>query len=432
MADPDESVNTGKHALERALYLLLFRDARSVDVFAAQGRLLTDARPAGTGRTWWVQPLPEGDGVLGYISLHPPEFRIAPPTDPDDHLIPLPLSDQRPIRGRVERMLAALDAREMDEEEAGLANRLKNVLARTDEDDQALVAEFWNDVTGHAGQGATGPELGRPLYAKYFRHMSLPYFSACVALLDVGLRVGIRAGTLGDTTVVDPLSAFLVNQPDQRGEILAAGAETANRHYSEAKKALAAALASVSLRRFHHLLFWADHHYLIAHVLARNAELASSGLLHFDAYVAEEGNAVCGTGLFFGFEEFVDGRDTALLTSLVQALQADDEAEARRLVRTASSPRNPVLPKFWARLEHARAMLRAGGPWTGRAVELLLELERECSDAPAAGKYTDTGEEQLRVHRSLVNAFRTLGDHDAAERYASRMVGMMLIRSVLG
>lgn len=431
MPDAIERVHAGRHALERALYLLLFRDPRFVDVFAAQARLLTEAPPADTGRTWWIQPRPDGGGVLGYISLHPPEFRVDPPSEAVDRLIPLPASTERPIRDRVERMLATLDAREVDEEETGLASRLRDVLARTDEDDQELVANFWSDVTGHIRLGATGADLGRPLYATYFRHMILPYFSACVALLDVGLLVGIRAGTLGDTSVGDPLSAFLRNQADQRDEILAAGAETANRHYAEAKKALAAALASVSLRRFHHLLYWADHHFLTAHILARNAELTASRLLHFDAYVAEEGNAACATGLFFGFEELVDGRDTAFFTTLVEKLRTGDEAGARRLVRGASTPRSPELPRFQARLEHARAMLRAGGPWTARAVEALLELERECTAAPAAGRYADTGEDQLLVQQFLVDAFRTLGDQDAARRYASRMVGSALVRSVL-
>lgn len=432
------------YILKMALRRLIYKLTLYHPVFAQRGLEIAktmahhhDERSG--GRVWWKVPWLGKEGsatVTGYISLQPGEFRLERPAGPNDIVYDLP-----PGVGTVNlveelRRLAGI-AGEYAGEEGGemsvLLARARNLLALAEtEPGQQVAGEFWPEVFDLVTEKQLSiQEVEQHVYEKYLLacRMDVTTFGAAALLAGLQVRVGKWWPQVdGFKTVVFALQVYLRWVSLEDPKILEVATTAGDFHFAAGKEGVKEALSALTLQSFHQRIYSAAYHYWCARLIAFCLEdHVAPPKLQYDGRTAEEGWAAMTTALASGLEDLVrDGAVEDWEGELTEALRRGGEEAAREIVRNRTRATNPILPRHYAEVSLARAMVAAGGRWLRPGVERLHELEKSFYERAQPG---DTLSRELdRITFGLMAGYRDAGDQEKAEQYATQLAGKLLMQ----
>lgn len=427
---PKHSMRGDLLALERLNLAALATDIRYLDLSHDMISFMSrEAYPGPPYRTWWRSLTDRDDGSIftSYVSLDPGEFRVERPTEPQDIVFDLPpIKESRPVSGRLNAALATnvtQDTMSVERIQAEQTGRSILRFRKSGDISDLGYGEFLAKLN-ELGTGYASSAIEQTLYDGFFRRIMQHYFCAAMIVVGVSLRHrGCQSRHL-TSDLGDPLASLLEAFPEHQDGLLGAAAEFANHHFSEGKMMLRSALAELGLRSFYNKLYWARHNFLVAMQLSGNSSLASSGLLGFRQFVAEEGVAACSTGLCYNLTEFVDGEGFGLEREVISLLSKGMEAEAQRVIDSASKPTNPLLPRRYAEFLGARGMIESGEPWASMGLRTLLELEPDYFGP-------DEHDDLTLIQQGIIAGYRAIGEPEQAKRAATRLTGRLVMGYLL-
>lgn len=416
--------------LERILYTLLCRDPTMADL--AHGSALSavaqeDVMPP--WRMWWRTMY--GDAVA-YVSLSPGETRTTHPDGEFDIVRDLPPhQDAHPLTDRCRAILDAMVASPAPGTER-LLEWAREVLECTDVE---KATAFETSFQGRVHELVTSPDstvesLGEELYREWFYRTGAFAFARTMLNMNLSLLVRvteprpIRANTTGEL-----VEGWIRTHPEHRDRIVTAAVQIGNEHFQGGEQALLEALDSTGPRRFFRLLHHANHSFLTAMLVGASGTIAATGNLEYRASIAEEGSAVCVTGIASGIEGFLDGGELFEDKHRMDMLLARGSETFRAYMRSLSTPQSPIMPRLWSDIEMGRAMVESG-TWAREGLD-VLEKAIELLNPFKAVDTADAFEAKDRIYAGLIRGHQALGDEESARRWASRRMGELLVHSVL-
>jgi hypothetical protein len=416
--------------LERILYVLLCRDPPVADL--AHANVLSTGAQENVlppWRIWWRMVY--GDHVA-YVSLDPGETRTARPSGEFDIVRDLPPhGDPHPLTDRCRAILEAAEASPAPRTER-LLGWVREVLECTDEEKAgAFEAAFQSRVQ----ELTTSPEsttesLREELYGDWFFRTGAFVFARTMLNMNLSLLVPVtEARPIQADTTGELVEGWIRTHPEHRDRVIAAAVQIGNEHFQGGEQALREALESTGPRRFFRLLHQANHNFITAMLVAASKTIAATGDLEYRAGIAEEGSAVCVTGIASGIESFLDGGVLFEDEKLVEVLVASGHKDFRAYIRSLSTPQSPIMPRLWSELALGRAMVESG-TWAREGLD-VLEKAFELLDLFKAVDTHDAFEAKDRLYVGIIRGHQALGEEDGAHRWAARRMGEMLAHSVL-
>jgi hypothetical protein len=388
------------------------------------------------GRVWWRIPRqindPEG-WETGYMSLDPGEFRITPPDGPRDVIKDAPVSSN-PLRlsDLLKMQLRRVDARggEVTEELQLLKQQAEKLLQNMQTNDYSQALNIFREETVklRTGTAASAQEVMNGLYQKCFLSFLMPgtLFAMAGALLQIqlGLNLWIEQDAYSD--VRSFLGSYIRNTSTDYPQIFEGAAKIGNWHFEDGQKCLKVALASVTLDTFYRQLYEAAYHFWAACAIAVASDPVIPAVnLNYTTSIAEESYSCVVTGVNGWLVDLALGNEDDFEARLINYFQLDNESEAQRFVRDLTRPTNPVLPKHYARVSSARAMIQVGYPWVNKAIKLLHSLEEEFHSQVTL--FEDSSRELYRIEAGLMVAYREIGDEKRTGHYAAKIAGRALV-----
>jgi hypothetical protein len=380
---------------------------------------------------------PEG-WESGYVSLDPGEFRITPPDGPGDVIKEAPVSSS-PVRlsNLLKTHLQRIDAHanELTEELELLKQQGEKLLQNMQTNDYSEALNIFRAETSklRTDKTASAQEIVNGLYEKCFLGFLMPgtQYAMAIALLQIqmGVNLWIEQDVYSD--VRSFLGSYLGDTSNSYPSILEGAAKIGNWHFEDGQKCLKAALASVTLDNFYRLLYLAAHHFWAACAIATDSEaVMPAGNLNYTAAIAEESYSCVVTGVHGTLVDRALGHKDDFEERLINYFEQDNESEMERYVRDLTRPTNPVLPKHYAHVSIARAMVEVGDPWLHKAIKLLHSLEEEFHSQVTL--FENSSRELYRIESGLMVAYREIGDEERAKEYATKITGRLLVSRVLG
>lgn len=428
--------------VRRLLYALMVGDPAWADERVDFIRVIAHVDTSDVdGRVWWRIPRhindPEGWDP-GYVSLDPGEFRGTPPDGPRDIIRDAPVSSN-PLRlsELLKTQLQRIDAHadELTDELRLLKQQAEKLLQNLQTNDYSEALNIFREESLRlkTNSVASAQETVNNLYEKCFLSFLMPgtLFAMAMALLQIqmGVNLWIEEDVYSD--VRSHLGSFVGDASKSYPTILEGAAKIGNWHFEDGQKCLKEALASVTLDTFYHKLYLAAHHFWAACAIAKDSEeTMPPGQLNYTTAIAEESYSCVITGVHGNLVDLALGNRDDVEARLIDYFEQDNESEAQRFVRDLTRPTNPILPKHYARVSMARAMVSVGERWVHNAIKLLHSLEEEFHAQPTL--FENSSREYYRIESGLMVAYRDIGDEERAKEYATKIIGRALVSRAFG
>lgn len=393
------------------------------------------------GRVWWRMPRhisdPEG-WEPGYVCLDPGEYRSTPPDGPHDVIRDAPVSSH-PLRlsDLLKTQLQLFDAHadELTDELQLLKQQAEKLLQNLRTNDYSEALNIFREETLRLKTNTvvSAQETVDGLYEKCLLSFLMPgtQFAMAMALLQIQMGVNLWVEQDVYSDVRSYLGSFLGDTSKSYPGILEGAAKIGNWHFEDGQKCLKGALASVTLNSFYQKLYLAAHHFWAACAIAKDSEKTMpAGRLNYTTAIAEESYSCVITGVHGNLVDLALGKPDDVEARLIDYFEQDNESEAQRFVRELTRPTNPILPKHYARVSMARAMIKAGDPWIHNAIKLLHSLEEEFHSQVTL--FQDSNREFYRIESGLMVAYRDTGDEERAREYAAKILGRALVNRAFG
>ena len=391
-------------------------------------------------RVWWCMPRhisdPEG-WKPSYISLSPGEFRLTRPNGPNDIIRNAPASPHpRRLSNVLKIQLGHLDsyANNLNEEMKLLKESGERLLRNMQSNDYTEGLNIFREegLKLRTGKTDSAQDLVNSIYESCLFKFLLPgmTFAMAMTLLQIQIRANLWIEQDAFKDVRSYLGSFLSVTGKNHPTILEAAIEIGNRHFEDGQSSLKTALSSVTLESFYQQLYIAAHHFGAACVIANDTqEIIPANQLSYTALIAEESFSCITTGLSYNLVEFINKQEDNFEKELIGYLEDGEDALAERSLRDFTRPTNPILPKHYARVSMARALIQLGDKLTQKGVEMLHSLEKEFYSRVAP--FEESSSELFRIESGLMAGYRELGDEETSKRYAARMVGRAIVKRAL-
>jgi len=393
------------------------------------------------GRVWWRIPRlvndPEG-WEPGYVSLNPGEFRGKRPDGPHDIVREAPVSSHpQRLSTLLEGQLRLLEARadELNEDLKSLKLQAERLLRNMRANNYSEGLNIFREETLklRTGQPESAQDVVNGLYENCLFNFLLPgsTFAMAMALLQIqmGLNLWIEQDVYDD--IRSFLGSFLGITARSYPAILEGAVKIGNWHFEDGRKSLREALSSVSLDSFYRQLYVAAHHFWAACAVAKDSqEIMPASRLNYTMLIAEESYSCVITGLNSELIEFTHGDRDGFEKELIYYLESNQENQAQKTLSDLTRPTNPILPKHYARVSMARAMIQSGDKWVQKGIEMLHSLEEEFHSRSTI--FENARSELFRIESALMVGYREIGDEEHSMRYATKIAGRAIVDMSFG
>jgi hypothetical protein len=393
------------------------------------------------GRVWWRLPKRINDPAgwePGYVCLNPGEFRAKRPDGPRDIVREAPVSPHpQRLSTLLEGQLHLFEghAGKLNEDLMSLKLQAERLLRNMRGNNYSEGLNVFREETLKlkTGQADSAQDAVNSLYKNCLFNFLLPgsTFAMAMALLQIqmGVNLWIEQDVYDD--VRSFLGTFLGLTAKSHPAILEGAAKIGNWHFEAGRQSLKEALSSVSLDIFYSKLYLAAHHFWAACAIAKDSEeIMPAGQLNYTVLIAEESYSCVVTGLHAELIEFTRGDRDGLEKELISYLESGQENQAHKALSDITRPTNPVLPKHYARVSMARAMIQAGGQWVQEGIEMLHSLEEEFHSRTTI--FENSRNELFRIESALMAGYREIGDEEHSMRYATKITGRAIVDMAFG
>lgn len=387
---------------------------------------LEGSRPVPEGRTrWWRN---KKDGRTTYLCLDPrrPGYRETLPTEPGVWIEDIPVEMGLSILPTMAKTTLDVrgkhrtpDERDVQHVLEGLSCASTRHVAR---DVQGFVAKMERYSTGiQRGQYKSREameEAINQIYQEGLFEVSVDcvQFSASIGVFELQAEMNQWIQQRVYLKPQDFFRTFIERLASEQALV-----SVGHHHFTTGRDKIATALKKGCFWKFQEQVYLALHHFWIAHIIAMHAKvkLPYSRMVAEESLVCANSGLACGLGLFFDRSPIDVGKD------LARCLERGDERPVEKFLHEHCSPFFPVIPRPFAQMiiEFAHILARPAGGGKESDLEPIFASDRALGDT----HHTSALFSSFTRDCFLLNAAKHLGLEDAAQRYATSIMGRLIV-----